>query len=286
MTITVTRHSSPGPDDEGYAERLGQNMARNTAKLERSPASIDSMLGTAVLHVQARSIVDPRAARIETWEAVVTAMQVYSALFAVTGATEGTVQCRIDHEVRTLPAIGPRPYADAGNWLTAFWLAVVCRDQKRLTELSQIPLDRLRSEEGAYDDYIYHWVAALQAYWSRRPGLVEELTAAMQQSHPDVATITPRDRLQQVLYPPINLFYRFLRQDAPGFNQALTEALELHKAYWTADEDRTGDPSGMMALAPLAVACLAHDGGIPIEVESDYLPKHLLERGWLGEFEV
>ncbi|MCF0090128.1 immunity 49 family protein [Streptomyces griseoaurantiacus] len=286
MTITVTRHSSPGPDDEGYAERLGQNMARNTAKLERSPASIDSMLGTAVLHVQARSIVDPRAARIETWEAVVTAMQVYSALFAVTGATEGTVQCRIDHEVRTLPAIGPRPYADAGNWLTAFWLAVVCRDQKRLTELSQIPLDRLRSEEGAYDDYIYHWVAALQAYWSQRPGLVEELTAAMQQSHPDVATITPRDRLQQVLYPPINLFYRFLRQDAPGFNQALTEALELHKAYWTADEDRTGDPSGMMALAPLAVACLAHDGGIPIEVESDYLPKHLLERGWLGEFEV
>ncbi|MEU3037270.1 immunity 49 family protein [Streptomyces griseoaurantiacus] len=286
MTITVTRHSSPGPDDEGYAERLGQNMARNTAKLERSPASIDSMLGTAVLHVQARSIVDPRAARIETWEAVVTAMQVYSALFAVTGATEGTVQCRIDHEVRTLPAIGPRPYADAGNWFTAFWLTVVCRDQKRLTELSQIPLDRLRSEEGAYDDYIYHWVAALQAYWSRRPGLVEELTAAMQQSHPDVATITPRDRLQQVLYPPINLFYRFLRQDAPGFNQALTEALELHKAYWTADEDRTGDPSGMMALAPLAVACLAHDGGIPIEVESDYLPKHLLERGWLGEFEV
>ncbi|SDG14141.1 immunity 49 family protein [Streptomyces griseoaurantiacus] len=286
MTITVTRHSSPGPDDEGYAERLGQNMARNTAKLERSPASIDSMLGTAVLHVQARSIVDPRAARIETWEAVVTAMQVYSALFAVTGATEGTVQCRINHEVRTLPAIGPRPYADAGNWLTAFWLAVVCRDQKRLTELSQIPLDRLRSEEGAYDDYIYHWVAALQAYWSQRPGLVEELTAAMQQSHPDVATIAPRDRLQQVLYPPINLFYRFLRQDAPGFNQALTEALELHKAYWTADEDRTDDPSGMMALAPLAIACLAHDGGIPIEVESDYLPKHLLERGWLGEFEV
>nr|WP_234316376.1 MULTISPECIES: immunity 49 family protein [unclassified Streptomyces] len=256
------------------------------AKLERSPASIDSMLGTAVLHLQARSAVDPRAARIETWEAVVSAMQLYSALFAVTGTTEGTVQCRIDHEVRTIPAIGPRPYADAGNWLTAFWLAVVCRDQKRLTQLSQVPLERLRSEEGAYDEYVYHWVAALQAYWLQRPGLVEELTATMQQSHPDVATIAPHDLLQNILYPPINVFYRFLRQDGPGFNQALAEALELHKAYWTADEERTDDPSGMLALAPLAVACLAHDGGIPIEVESDYLPKHLLERGWLGEFEV
>lgn len=286
MTITVTRHSSPGPDDEGYAELLGRNMARNAAKLERSPASIDSMLGTAVLHLQARSAVDPRAARIETWEAVVTAMQIYSALFAVTGAAEGTVQCRIDHEVRTIPATGPRPYADAGNWLTAFWLAVVCRDQKRLTQLSQVPLERLRSEEGAYDEYVYHWVAALQAYWLQSPGLVEELTATMQQSHPDVATIAPHDLLQNILYPPINLFYRFLRQDGPGFNQALTEALELHKAYWTTDEERTDDPSGMLALAPLAVACLAHDGGIPIEVESDYLPKHLLERGWLGEFEI
>lgn len=31
-------------------------------------------------------------------------------------------------------------------------------------------------------------------------------------------------------------------------------------------------------------ACLAYDGEIPIEVESEYLPKHLLQRGWLGEF--
>ncbi|MEV7501383.1 hypothetical protein [Streptomyces sp. NPDC093018] len=30
------------------------------------------------------------------------------------------------------------------------------------------------------------------------------------------------------------------------------------------------------------MACLAYDGGMPIEVETDYL----LERGWLGEFEV
>jgi hypothetical protein len=241
-------------------------------------------LSTAFLHLQARAAVDPRAARLETWEAVVTAMQIYSTIFAVTGTTEGTVQTRIAHEVRTIPAIGPRSYADAGNWLTAFWLAVICRDQKRLTELSQVPLDRLRSPEGDFDEYIYHWVAALQAYWLQRPGLVEELTAALQGSHPDTARIAPPDLLQNILYPPINLFYRFLHQDAPGFNQALAEAVELHKTYWTADEDRTDDPSGMVALGPLAVACLAHDGGIPIEVESDYLPKHLLERGWLGEF--
>jgi hypothetical protein len=57
------------------------------------------------LHLQARCIVDPQAARIETWEAVVTAMQLTSALFEATSVTEGTVQCRIAHQVRTIPAI-------------------------------------------------------------------------------------------------------------------------------------------------------------------------------------
>ncbi|GAA0918646.1 immunity 49 family protein [Streptomyces thermoalcalitolerans] len=284
MSVTIPRHSSPGPDDEGYAADLGKELLEDVQRLERSPASIDIALMTSLLHLQARCAVDPRAARLETWEAVVAAMQLHSALYAVTGATEGTVQCRIAHEMRTLSAIGPRPYAKAGNWLTAFWLAVICRDQKRLTALCEVPLDRLRSPEGTCDAYVYHWVAALQAYWLQRPGLVEELTTALQGSHPDVATIAPRDLLQHILYPPINPFYRFLRKDHDGFNQALAEAVELHKAYWTADQDRTDSPSGMVALAPLALACLAYDGDIPIEVETDYLPKHLLQRGWLGEF--
>ncbi|MCM3265408.1 immunity 49 family protein [Streptomyces thermoviolaceus] len=286
MSVAIPRHSSPGPDDEGYAEDLGRDVLEDVEDLQKAPASIDLMLSTAVLHVHARCAVDPRAARLETWEAVVTALQIYSALFAVTGTDEGSVECCIAHKVWTLPVIGPRPYADAGNWLTAFWLAVICRDQKRLTQLCEVPLDRLRSPEGGYDDYVYHWVAALQAYWLQRPGLVEELTAALRGSHPDVAPIAPRDLLQHILYPPINLFYRFLRQDGPGFNQALAEAVELHKAYWTADEDRTDDPSGMVALAPLAIACLAYDGDLPIDVQTDYLPKHLLERSWLGEFKV
>ncbi|MFI9287832.1 Imm49 family immunity protein [Streptomyces werraensis] len=36
--------------------------------------------------------------------------------------------------------------------------------------------------------------------------------------------------------------------------------------------------------ALLALTCLAYDAGRPIEVESEYLPEHLLKRSWLGEF--
>ncbi|WP_206306623.1 immunity 49 family protein, partial [Streptomyces malaysiense] len=122
------------------------------------------MFSTALLHLQARCTVDPRAARLEIWEATVSALQTGSALFAATAQAEGFVDCRINHEIRHIPALGPRPYADAGNWLTTLWLAIVCRDQKRMTHLCEIPLDRLRSPEGQFDAYVYHWVAALQAY--------------------------------------------------------------------------------------------------------------------------
>ncbi|MBT2545642.1 immunity 49 family protein [Streptomyces sp. ISL-44] len=273
-----------GADAERLAERLGEHLVKDIDGLEESADVIDSTFGTALLTLHARCVVDPRAAAVETWEATVNAMQVGSALFAVTGVSEGSVECRINRKLRTLPAVGPLPTADAGQWLTAFWLAIICRDQTRMTQLCEIPLDRLRSPEGQYDDYVYHWVDVLQSYWLQRPGLVDKLIATIEASNPEVVRVAPRDLLQGVLYPPINLFYHFVRKDEAGFSPALADALKLHKAYWTLNEDREADIDGTIALGPLAIACLAHDGEIPIEVESDYLPKHLLTRGWLGEF--
>ncbi|WP_308354957.1 immunity 49 family protein [Streptomyces sp. MUM 203J] len=268
--------------EEEWAEYLGGNLAQDIDELEEYPHSFPMVFNGALLHLGARCTVDPRAAKLETWEAVVNTLQLGSAMFAGVCADEGTVECRINREMRTLPATGPASYADLGTWLTTFWLAVVCRDQKRMTELAQVPLDRIAAD--GYDEYVRHWVDTLQTYWLQGHGLVEKLTLAVETSHPDIATMTPRALLQAVLAPPINLFYLFVTNNPSGFNEFLVQALELHKAYWTADEKRAEKPDGHLALAPLALACLAYDGGMPIEVESGYLPHHLLTRGWLGEF--
>ncbi|MGW5862502.1 immunity 49 family protein [Streptomyces sp. NPDC055239] len=285
MTVRIDRHALPsGLEAEQYADRLSQHFSRKVDRLEESASTIDGAFNTSLLNLRARCVIDPRAAAVETWEAAVTAMQLGSALFAVTGVSEGTVECRIDRKVRSLRAVGPLSTADAGAWLQAFWLAVICREQGRMTQLCEIPLDRLRAPEGQYDEYIYHWVDTLQTYWLRRPGLVEKLTATFRASDPSVAHVAPRDMLDGILYPPINLFYRFVTKDEEGFSQALVEALKLHQTYWTLNEDRESDIDGGIALGPLAIACLAYDGEIPIEVESDYLPKHILQHSWLGEF--
>ncbi|WP_324615622.1 immunity 49 family protein [Streptomyces sp. NRRL F-4489] len=252
--------------------------------MEESPEMLDGALDKAMLHVQARLAVNSDASALETWEAVVTAMQVGSAMFAVAARTEGTVECRIAEEMRTLRATGPRLHANPGNWITAFWLAVVCREQDRMTQLCEIPVEALRASGTEYDEFIYLWIDALQTYWLERPGLIDKLVAAIEASYPEHVQVADMELMEKILYQPVNLFHRFLRKDREGFNQALFEALELHKAYWTATEKRESSVAGYLALGPLAIACLAYDAGFPITVESDYLPSELLNRAWLGEF--
>ncbi|MGC4929664.1 immunity 49 family protein [Streptomyces sp. DT117] len=285
MTTTIARHDLPaGPDAERLADGLDEDLIEEIDDLETTAVLIDSAFSSARLSLSARCVADPRASAIETWESTVNALQLGSALFAVTGAQDGSVECRINRKLRTIPATGPMSTADAGTWLSAFWLAVICRDQDRMTQLSEIPLERLRSPEGSYDEYIYHWVDTLQSWWLRRPDLADKLIATIEASDPTVARITPQDLLQAVLYPPINLFYHYIRNDRDGFAPALADALKLHKTYWTLNEDRAKDIDGSITLGPLAIACLAYDAEFPLDIESDYLPKHLLQRTWIGEF--
>ncbi|MFF7341045.1 immunity 49 family protein [Streptomyces sp. NPDC008163] len=243
----------------------------------------DSGLGKSLLNVRAHLATDPAASELRTWEAVMTALQVHSALFATAERSEGHVMCRIAGETRSIPATGPTRSANPGHWINAFWLAIVCRDQTRMNQLSGVPLELLRASRARYDEFMFDWVDTLQSYWDERPGLVGKIVATIEGSHPDVAQVAEQGLIDKILYQPVNLFHLFVRKDREGFNQALFEALGLHRSYWTATPEREASVEGYLALGPLAMACLALDAGFPIEVESEYLPKHLLQRSWVGE---
>ncbi|SDK94541.1 immunity 49 family protein [Streptomyces indicus] len=285
MTARIHRHDlSGGPEPGELAKDLEISLAEDVDQLREHPESIDSAFGTSTLILSARSVVDPVAAKAETWDATVNAMQLGTTMFALTNATEGTLERRINQRTYTLEALGNRTFAHAGNWLTAFYLAAICREPDRMTELCQVPIGNMRAVPGETDEFNYRWIDTLQTYWLRREGLAEKLTATIEASDPSRVTIAPQDLLQGVLYPPINLFYHLVRRDTEGFAPALEEALKLHRAYWTLTDDRRQDIDGAIALGPLAIASWAFDGDFPLDVESEYLPKHLLQHSWLGEY--
>ncbi|MFI9420617.1 immunity 49 family protein [Streptomyces werraensis] len=287
MPIRVSRPAEaighPNPDD--LRQEYNEDTLKDIERLEERPQGLGRTFDTAVHTAKLQCSLDPTAEKLETWEAWVMAMQVGSALFASATAPVGsTVECVIAHKTRTIPAVGVTHFTDAGTWLDAFWLAVICRDQARMTQLCQVSVDTLRASGAVFEEYVYDWVDTLQTYWLERPGLGEKLTAAFEGTDPERMRFMDRETALKVLYPPVNLFFRFLSRDAEKFNETLVQSLELHRKYWTANEERQETGDGDVPLALLALTCLAYDAGRPIEVESEYLPEHLLKRSWLGEF--
>ncbi|MFD9337781.1 immunity 49 family protein [Streptomyces sp. NPDC060028] len=257
-------------------------------ELETSEFDRFDALDYTLIAAKWHCLTDPTAAEFPTWEAWVTAMQVGSGLFVSGTAAEGPVPCRVGSTggVKNLPATGPREYLHAGEWLTSFYLAAICRENDRLNRLAQVPVSFLRESGAEFDEYIYAWVETLQNAWFGRRETWDTLITAVNGTAPETAQIAGKELMLKILYPPLELFHRYQRQDAEGFNAALIDALTWHKEYWTANEARALSGEGLVALGPLAIACMAYDADLPIEVESEYLPRALLKRNRVGEFDT
>lgn len=293
MSTSVPRHAYPVDSTAEGLVVLNETVSWVVGELDDpDDTGRGQALSASLALAQSQCAIDPEASKFETWEAWVTAMQIGCALFDSATATKGPVPCRIGStgETKDLPATGPTSYTHVEAWLTTVYLATICRENERLDRLMQVPLSFLRaslSESMAVDEYIYDWVAALQSYWARRSTeMWDQLVAAIRATDPEGPLVTDKETMLKQLYPPLELFQLYNRQETARFNESLTQALTWHNEYWTDDEARSLSSDGLVALGPLAIACMAYDNDFPIEVESEYLPKHLLRRSWVGEFDT
>lgn len=287
MTTYVSRHEMDhGIDEEEVAYQVGRR-SKMVKKTVRDASNISLWLSPVLQAAEETLLLDPPARNVETWESWTTAMQFHNAVFALSEAEKGsTVDYLIDQEVRALEAPGLLSAANAGTWQTAFFLAVTCRANDRAEALCRIPLDRLRraGEAGGveYNEFSFHWVAALRAYVNGGAELVSELRQAMELSDPRRGAFGG-EYLDLVSFPQMDVFRLLLVGDTAAFNDALVQALESFKRY--------AGVHGIVPLGLLAVACLAYDkaqitSDFSLDVESEYLPKHIVERSWYGEFPI
>lgn len=137
-------------------------VERETITVQRHQFPADAASGQpepehgTLVAAMAHCVQDPDASTATTWKAFRAAHEVSSALSTTSDST------------------------DAGNWLTAFWLAVICRDHHSMTALAHVPL-RLIDDSGT-DDYSRAWIDTLQTWWLRS-GDVEAKLAATSSAH-------------------------------------------------------------------------------------------------------
>lgn len=281
--ITIPRHDLDVPEADKAAELLAARLPEWRRAVVADPLGPGLAMHRSLEEFLYQCAGDPRAAWSDTWSAIVRATQAGAGLFQAAGATEGTVAFRFDESIRERPATGPTRDSDAVNWLTAMWLAVICRERARVDLLANVPLDVLRASGQTHDEFVLAWVHTLQLFFRREDGVIDALLAAMNGTDPEAVRVFEVNSVLQVHYPPMELLYRLTQREDDKFNEALATALDLHKRYWTATHERARVPHGFVALAPLAIACLARDAGVAVEVESDYLPFHLLAATRVGE---
>ncbi|MFE6864785.1 immunity 49 family protein [Nocardia sp. NPDC057668] len=212
----------------------------------------------------ARALVwDPAAAQLPTLDLARLTMTTLTSRFREQGITAGFD--RFDR---------------VPGWRAAFWWALIARDEQVLRELTAYPVERLRATGGTdFDDFQYDWAELLQTARVHGPEYVADRAFALEATS-RVGAQRPVDLL---LRPSIEVFARLASGDQDGFTWSLANALRLHRTFFE-QEPWSTDPEGVIALPLLGLACWAHDRGLRVEVESEYLPTGFVHRPhWLGE---
>lgn len=284
--VEVNRHEVfPESSTEALAQLAG-DIGEHLDAATRDTDVLGPLFLAALRRLGHRSALDPAGRDRETWDSLVFALDVGSAIFTAADVAPGTeLVCRLGDEVRVLSGTGPVHHATAENWLTTMWLAILARDATLLERHTAVPIETLRGSGVPEPDYLFSMVRMLQLFFRRETGADMALNSAA--GHGDPAGFDDRSEREAaawIRYPEQRLFHYFLVEYTDEqFNDALVEALRYHQTYWTGDGDRAGSPFGFVALGPLALTAVAHDAGTAITVRSDYLPVALYDGSAFAE---
>jgi Immunity protein 49 len=183
------------------------------------------------------------------------------------------------------PERSPRylPVGDARmsltEWVKGLSLALIARDQETLMTLcTPASIAACSLPPQVMDAFWAFYCGALAAV------VVEPKAASTWIGDAEAAMaefeITDPLLIECRVRPTLRLAKALVEETEP-FQSALSAALEAHQRYYR-QPDRRRDWEGLLALEATALAALACDRGLAIEIQSDYLPRALV-RGELPQ---
>ncbi|MFC4906043.1 immunity 49 family protein [Actinomadura gamaensis] len=252
-------------DDGQRTERKKEFAFNPDVLLHYRFAAMKRLADDLLLALSFRAVIDPRAEQPVWRDSLVLASEATASAFRLASVPQGTaITVPLAGRAEELPACGP--VSDASDWVYAraaalMWIVRSSADSAVLAAFDVDDLHRTLPDTNAYARACH---AVLRGE-DPRPHLRDVLAAPPDDPHGEC-----------LRHPRVRLLDRIAEDDADGFNTVLAEALGLYRDYYSAG-DNIGDPDGQLHLDALGLACLAHDRGIPVRVESDYLPRTLVE---------
>lgn len=162
-----------------------------------------------------------------------------------------------------------------GKFIRTFSMAIALRHSAAQLALASMTSDIERKTGGAGEEGIFLFSEAYRAFWRGDPNARSLLQDAANHLEPSQLRVAdPRAAARYSTCIPA--MFALLDDDEAAFNQALLEGVKAHKTWWGRGE-RLKDPEGFWASLPLALAVMAHDRGMPVRVESDYIPRWFIE---------
>ncbi|MFT3662344.1 MAG: immunity 49 family protein [Gordonia sp. (in: high G+C Gram-positive bacteria)] len=172
--------------------------------------------------------------------------------------------------------------ASVKEWISGYWWSRISHNGTAQDTMMRFSAEDLTHLPGGRDAHRDLLVRALQARARNEFTWFDLAAAAI-----EAAAVAPEDVREEALYldvPVIGLIVAIGDQEA--FTEQLWSALEAHRAYYSKNEYRTCWSDGFISIPILAACCMAIDDGMTIDIETDYLPRYLLDHpAWMFELD-
>lgn len=245
------------------------SLARLTAATRKNVESLGVLANAGLFAAAISSLLDPKSEQVV--QAFQLARQALNALFS----------CSLDPTVAVTVGAGePVIYAQkpdassvcVGNWLDAFYLNLIFGDLPAVKRLCDFPTVLLQQSPTIASEYRYLYKDALCSYVNGDEDVIDRIISAMKATDPNRPDIYDRHMVLKVGVPQVELFYRAVTHDSK-FGPAMQVAVQRHREYWS---EQPTSVRGFVSIALLGIVVLGLDVGLQINVDSPYLPMHLI----------
>ena len=163
--------------------------------------------------------------------------------------------------------------AHPSQWLDAYFLAVITRDSESMDSLANFPVEIMKQSATKADPVLYSLVEVFQAYHHRHPDYPKMLNDTMKELIAD-----GDDWSLHVGMGYLETFAALTTDIGFDFNETLEKNVQLQEKYWiNASGPDTVPVESFLPLQLLGMACMWRDMGNTVTVESDSLPRFLIE---------